>query len=125
MRTDIWSKPGALLFLCLLAPAGCGGNPAAPEGNPAWLTMLIRQLEAEPLANPSGLIARYEFRGKPVYYVPARCCDIWSTVYQGDGTILCHPDGGFGGRGDGQCPTFLAERSNEHIVWRDPRAAPP
>jgi hypothetical protein len=114
----------ALLFICLLAPAGCGGNPAAPEGNPGWLTMLIRQLETEPVANPPAFIARYDFRGKPAYYLPARCCDIWSNVYQADGTVLCHPDGGFAGRGDGQCPTFLAERSNEQIVWRDPRAAP-
>lgn len=112
-----------LLLPCVLVVLGCGGNPAGPDRNPEWLTSLIQQFEAQPVANPPAFVARYQYRGAPVYYLPARCCDIWSTVYQADGTILCHPDGGLGGSGDGRCPTFLAERANERIVWRDPRRA--
>lgn len=113
-----------LLLLCLLLAGGCGaGNPVAPGTYPDWLTSLIRQLETQPMANPPAFIAQYLYRGETVYYLPARCCDIWSTLYQADGTILCHPDGGFGGSGDGRCPAFAAERSNEQIIWRDPRGA--
>jgi hypothetical protein len=110
------------LLVCVLATTGCAaGNLVAPARHPDWLTSLIRQLEAQPVANPPAFIARYEYRGEIVYYLPARCCDIWSTLYHADGTIVCHPDGGLTGRGDGRCPTFLAERANEQIIWRDSR----
>lgn len=114
----------ALLLISVLIPIGCtSGNPVAPERVPTWVRSLIQQLEKEPVANPPAFIARYEYKREIVYYLPPRCCNIWSTLYRADGTVLCHPDGGFGGRGDGQCPGFLAERVNEQIVWRDPRGA--
>lgn len=117
------TKHQVLVVLCLLvvATACARENPLAPTSTPAWLVSLTRQLEAEPVANPPAYIARYEYKGQAVYYLPARCCDIWSNLYRADGTILCHPDGGLTGRGDGQCPEFLAERKNEQIVWRDSR----
>jgi len=91
--------------------------------DPAWLAALIQELESQPAANPPAFIARYDYRGQTVYYLPARCCDIPSNVYSADGTIICHADGGFSGAGDGRCADFLAERKNERIVWRDPRPA--
>ncbi len=110
-----------LLAGALLAAACAAENPVAPDRVPGWVTSLIRELENQPAANPPAFIARYAYLGEIVYFVPARCCDIWSTVYHADGTILCHPDGGIGGSGDGQCPAFFSERTNEQIVWRDPR----
>ena len=111
-----------LLLIALLLHAGCASsNPVGPEHLPAWLTSLIQRLESEPVANPPAFIARYEYQGEVVYYLPPRCCDVWSTVYRVDGTILCHADGGIGGNGDGRCAAFLTERKNEQIVWRDPR----
>ena len=87
----------------------------------AWLTTVIRQLETQPVANPPAFIARYEYKGDPVYFVPQRCCDVMSVVYRSDGAVMCHADGGFAGTGDGRCPDFFAERRNERIIWRDPR----
>ena len=89
---------------------------------PAWLTTLIRQLETQPVANPPAFIARYEYNGDTVYFVPQRCCDVASVVYRSDGLVMCQADGGFTGRGDGRCPDFFAERRNERILWRDPRS---
>lgn len=116
-------KAGSRIFLiALLMATGCAPeNPVAPGQLPSWLISLIRQLEAQPVASPPAFIARYDYRGEVVYFLPARCCDVWSTVYSTDGAILCHPDGGLGGAGDGRCPAFFAERKNEQIVWRDPR----
>jgi hypothetical protein len=113
-----------LLLMCILLGIGCRtASPVAPDGHPEWLISLIRQLEAEPVATPPAFIAQYEYRGERVYYLSARCCDIWSTLYRATGSIICHPDGGFGGGGDGRCPTFFVERTNERIVWRDSRGA--
>jgi hypothetical protein len=115
-------KLGLLIFvLC----AGCGRSPAAPDSgiaSPAWLTTVIRELETQPVANPPSFIASYQYKGDTVYFVPQRCCDVMSVVYRSDGAVMCKADGGFAGTGDGGCPDFIAERRNEHIIWRDPRS---
>jgi len=111
-----------VLLAGMLFAAGCtAGGPAAPDPLPAWLTSLIRQLESEPVANPPASIARYDYRGEIVYYLPSRCCDVWSTLWNAAGAVICHPDGGLTGLGDGNCPAFRAERTHELIVWRDSR----
>ena len=114
-----------LALLILVLSAGCGGNPAAPDSavpSPAWLTTVIQQLETQPVANPPAFIARYQYKGDSVYFVPQRCCDVMSVVYRSDGAVMCRADGGFAGTGDGRCPDFLAERRDERIIWRDPRS---
>ena len=92
---------------------------------PAWLTDLIRQLENEPVANPPATIARYEYKGQTVYFLPQRCCDIFSNLYDADGNIIGHPDGGITGQGDGRVPDFFEERSNEAPIWKDAREDAP
>jgi Domain of unknown function (DUF6970) len=112
-----------VLLMSVLLAMGCAEkNPVTPDSHQDWVASLIRRLETQPVANPPAFIARYAYRGRIVYYLPAQCCDVWSTLYQADGAILCHPDGGFAGGGDGRCPAFFAERTNEQIVWRDPRS---
>ena len=111
-----------IIVVSLVLAAGCGPeNPVAPGQHPAWLASVIRQLETEPGANPPAFVARYDYKGQVVYYVPPRCCDIRSTLYRTDGTVLCEPTGGFTGTGDGRCADFAAERKNEQIIWRDSR----
>ena len=58
---------------------------------PAWLTDLIQQQEGEPVANPPASIARYEYKGQTVYFLPQRCCDIFSNLYDADGDTIGHP----------------------------------
>jgi hypothetical protein len=117
------STPTRAIFLGLLLIAACARSPVAPDPLPAWLTSLIAQLEAAPPANPPASIARYDYHDEAVYFLPARCCDVPSTLYRADGTILCHPDGGFSGAGDGRCPDFFTARKNETLIWRDVRGS--
>ena len=100
------------------APSG-GPPPQSPI--PAAVTALIDELEAQPPANPPAFVASYDYRGQVVYYVPPRCCDIFGDLYNAAGQIICHPDGGLAGRGDGRCPDFESRRTNERIIWRDLR----
>jgi len=119
MKVGKWS-----IALVLLSIAGCSGNPAAPDTSstsPTWVTSLIRQFESEPVANPPAFVARYDYKGQDVYFVPQRCCDIMSVLYRADGAVMCHPDGGITGKGDGLCGDFSVERRNERIIWRDSR----
>lgn len=94
-------------------------DPAAAI--PEWLSEIIRQIEAGPVSGSPGVITSYEYKGQLVYYMPQMCCDIPSTLWDANGYFLCSPDGGIGGSGDGRCPDFFQERTNEIIVWRDPR----
>ena len=86
--------------------------PPTPE-IPDWLTRLIQRLENEPVANPPASIAQYVYTGHTVYFLPPRCCDIFSDLYDADGNIIGHPDGGITGQGDGRVPDFLAAQSIE------------
>ena len=100
-------------------------TPNSAPDVPDWLTDLIQRLQNEPVASPPASITRYEFRGETVYFLPQRCCDIFSDLYDADGTIIGHPDGGITGQGDGRVPGFFELRSNERLIWNDERTYGP
>ena len=112
-----------ILGLISMALAACGGPAAGtqPSPTPDVVSRLIQQVHSHSPANPPGYIASYSYKGKLVYYVPPRCCDIFGDLYDSSGQLICHPDGGIAGHGDGRCPEFLSERTEGTIVWRDGR----
>ena len=60
------------------------------------------------------------YNGQTVYYIPVHsCCDQWSDLYDSDGNIICHPDGGITGEGDFNCTDFSS--LGGEIVWQDDR----
>lgn len=99
-----------------------GGTPGE---NPQWLNQVIQQLKNEPVANPPTSVTRYEYKGQIVYYVPPQFADIWSTLYDANGKIIAHPDGGISGNGDGRAQDFLKEKKNGLLIWTDDRAYDP
>lgn len=118
-------RPALILILCaaFLLPLACNDSmPTEPSGTPSWLQALIAQIEREPVTVPPSAIYSYRYRGETVYFRPSRCCDIRSVLYDPDGVILCEPDGGIDGGGDGRCPDFFSARSEERLVWQDPRS---
>jgi len=114
MKTRDWVIIAVIILL-----AGC--SQSNQTENPAWVDDLIEQFESEPVANPPLSIWRYEYNGQIVYFVPAHCCDISSILYAADGNVLCSPDGGITGDGDGRCADFFTNRTNEQLIWQDLR----
>jgi hypothetical protein len=114
------------LWIVPLLAVNCRESSTAirPEATPAWLTQLILQLEATPVANPPARIVQYRYQGATVYYLPPRCCDIPSNLYSLAGDMICHPDGGFSGAGDARCPDFFAQAQFVREMWRDSRPRP-
>jgi hypothetical protein len=111
-----------LIIALLLAMLVGSCAPSTPgEKNPPWVTALIAKYATEPVGNPPQSIWRYEFKGQTVYYIPPQCCDQMGTLYDANGTILCYPDGGLAGKGDGRCPDFSTLRTNEKLIWQDTR----
>jgi len=107
------------LFAVLLLLTACS-QETQPE-NPKWVDQLIQEFESQPVGNPPLSIWRYDYNGQAVYFVPAHCCDIPSVVYDTEGNVLCSPDGGITGGGDGRCDDFFTQRTNELLIWQDPR----
>jgi len=88
---------------------------------PQWLRNRIQRILATRKRNPIIRIIRYQYEGQAVYYESAPCCDQQSTVYDTKGQVLCHPEGGLTGKGDGECANFDKRKTNEQLVWQDPR----
>jgi hypothetical protein len=108
-----------LATAAMVGACACGGTN--PDVQPPWLTQLIERQLAEPVTNPPAFIARREYASGVFYFLPSRCCDVFSELYNAEGALVCHPDGGITGDGDGNCPE-LGEVLSEEVVWRDPRA---
>ena len=88
---------------------------------PLWLRQRIASLLAERKRNPTIRITRYRYDDETVYYESAPCCDQYSTLYDVKGGVLCHPEGGLTGKGDGRCGSFDKRKTDEQLVWQDPR----
>ena len=107
------------IVILVIIIAGC--SQSTQQENPQWVDQLINKYESEPVGNPPQSIWRYEYKDQIVYFVPQQCCDMFSTLYDADGNELCAPDGGFAGGGDGLCPDFFTERTDEILIWKDTR----
>jgi hypothetical protein len=113
---------GCIISIALFAALCMAPLASSTEsGNPAWVDDLIALFSAQPVGNPPQSIYSYEYKGQTVYYVAPQCCDQYSRLYDAEGTLLCAPDGGIIGSGDGRCPDFCKERKNERLIWRDHR----
>ncbi|WP_019946375.1 DUF6970 domain-containing protein [Hymenobacter aerophilus] len=88
---------------------------------PAWLENKIQAHFQARKANPPIRIYSYQYNGGSVYYETSGGGDQFSNLYAADGRLLCHPDGGLTGKGDGQCTDFMKVRTEEKLIWQDPR----
>jgi hypothetical protein len=109
----------ALLSLGLLYFfSGCKKENASL---PQCIALKIQQIKQEPKRNPPAEIWQYCFQERTVYYIPPFCCDQYSVLLDEDCRVICAPDGGLSGKGDGGCPDFFSRRTNGILIWRDER----
>ena len=110
-----------LPVVCGIAALVSGCAPSSGQDLPPFVVQLIVRLKAAPVSNPPASVWKYQYQEREVYYVPPSCCDVPSELYDADGNLICGPDGGLTGTGDGKCPDFFDKRSNERRLWRDTR----
>jgi hypothetical protein len=108
----------AIVFSTVFVSAACGGSSASVA---SWLQSKIDQFEASPPENPPVQIYRCRYDNQNVYYITPYCCDVYGELYDSAGNLLCYPDGGLTGNGDGRCPAFFQSRSDVALVWADNR----
>lgn len=91
----------------------------APPATPACVQALITAAASQPVGNPPRSIYRCTYRGATVFYLPPQCCDQFSALLSSDCALICAPDGGFAGGGDGRCADFT--RASCTLLWQDDR----
>jgi hypothetical protein len=90
---------------------------------PAIVDQTVRSIMARPVENSPGSILQYTYHDMDVYFVPPACCDIPGVVFDHEGNAICY-SGGLLRAEESQCPDFLEARTDEVLVWRDPRITP-
>ena len=94
---------------------------AKSGARPEWVSTLIQRYQAGPEGNPPFAIWQYSYKGNKVYYLPPQCCGQYSELHDGKGALLCAPDGGKNGLGDGKCADFNRLRTDGELIWQDTR----
>ncbi|MDX5348112.1 MAG: hypothetical protein LPJ89_01405 [Hymenobacteraceae bacterium] len=119
-----------LVSLLLLGFCSCGSSSKTSRNiekrqevqqHPTWMNKLIAGILEEKPANPPAKIYSYTYQGQEVFYLTGHCCDVPATLYNAQGQVLCLPDGGITGKGDGRCPDFHSTKTNEKLIWEDNR----
>ena len=87
---------------------------------PSCIEREIRQMKRDPVTNPPAAVYQWETEGKIYYYITSDCCDQYNWLYDTSCDVVCAPDGGFTGMGDGNCPQWTGTISQK-LVWRDSR----
>jgi hypothetical protein len=106
------------LFLCWLLTA-CD-KPDLAVAVPDCIENKIQNIQNAPVENPPKEVWLWEYNGVSYYYFTAACCDQFSELYDADCNLVCAPDGGFSGMGDGNCvPGIL--NATKTLIWKDPR----
>lgn len=108
----------ALVFTVLLSTYS---KTSLETAIPDCIQQKINTLEKENVRNPPAKVYQYTYQNQTVYYIPSYCCDVYSELYDSNCTLICHPDGGITGRGDGRCTDFFDLRKDEKLIWEDLR----
>lgn len=108
------------ILSAILVLPGCKKANVSPV-NTSCVNEIIVQMQAAAVTNPPASIWQYTYNGQKVYYIPAHCCDIPSTLLDINCNVMCSPDGGLSGKGDGRCPDFINTATGAKLIWKDPR----
>ena len=114
-----WFLGATILALVALVAYFALTDNHIPANEPAWVRDLIAEQINGPVANPPALLSKCTYKDQIVYYLPPRCCDVPSELFDSQGQRICSPDGGYTGSGDGKCPDFSTEGCD--IIWKDSR----
>lgn len=107
MKKKLYFVKGILSLFFLLA-YGCVSSDAEVDDTRCILG-LIQQVASEPVRNPPVEVWQWDVDGQTYYYITSDCCDQFNYLYDIDCNIVCAPDGGIMGEGDGNCPEFTGE----------------
>lgn len=107
-----------LEFCLVVLLSNC--KKAGTEATTKCVDKIISEIKAEPIRNPPAKVFEWDFNGEKYIYVTSYCCDAFSNLYDDKCNIICHPDGGLTGKGDGACQDF-SQGLTTKLIWEDER----
>ncbi len=117
MRT-IYFKTTLVVALVLVV-LGCEKSDLDLDAS-SCIESKIRELKRVEVQNPPAQVWKWEADGNILYYFTSDCCDQYNYLYNENCEIVCAPDGGITGNGDGNCPVFTTE-IEKTLIWEDQR----
>jgi len=108
-----------VLIIPVFVLAGCKKQDLEYEV-PACIEKEIKSIKREKVRNPPAQVWKWEVDGQTYYYITSDCCDQYNLLYDETCNIVCAPDGGFAGTGDGNCPEFDVP-TDKTLIWEDDR----
>lgn len=108
---------GSVLILSIISSCG---EKRLEVNAPKAIQQKITQLQNAPVQNPPAEVWRWRADNAIYYYVTSGCFDQFNYLYDESGEVVCAPDGGFTGKGAGDCPNFQGPISKT-LIWRDNR----
>lgn len=107
---------------CAVGPQ-CVDDPAdlCPGDIPQCIRTMVDDAASAPVKNPPSSVIEYQYKESTVYYVPPSCCDVPSTLFDAQCKVICEPNGGLAGEGDGKCTDFLTVAKKQRTIWQDSR----
>jgi len=80
---------------------------------------IIDSLALESTFSPSARVEEWKVGNETYIYSTSDCCDHFNFLLNLECEVICAPDGGFSGMGDGNCPNL--EGVEKMLIWEDPR----
>ncbi len=62
-------------------------------------------------------IWEWKYPGQTYYYIVSPCCDQFNLLLNQNCEVVCAPDGGITGKGDGNCPDLSGDVS-KRLLWK-------
>ena len=105
----------SILFLGLWVFVSC--DKEREETVPACIQEMIDENKNGDASTPAEEIHRWSTKTTTYYYVVSECCDQYNYLLDETCQIVCAPDGGINGAGDGNCPYF-GESFETDLIWK-------
>ena len=118
MKINLLKRTGILLAIFVISMS-CEDNDLNIDA-PFCIEQKIEEIIDNEVANPPIQVWRWEADGQIYYYITSDCCDQFNYLYNENCEIVCAPDGGISGEGDGNCPEFATE-IEKTLIWEDSR----
>jgi len=87
---------------------------------PTCIEQKIRKIKREEVRNPPAQVWEWKVDDKKYYYISSDCCDQYNYLFDDKCNVVCAPDGGISGKGDGKCLNFSTS-IEKTLIWEDNR----
>jgi len=108
----------AALFLIGIVFSACPA-PEEPFIYSPCVQDLVDSLATNPVFTPPARIEEWVVGDQTYIYTTSNCCDQFNFLLNLECEVICAPDGGFSGMGDGNCPDLTD--AVKTLIWEDDR----